>query len=485
MENVFTPLQGIIALCLYGFVMLSLALWSKYKHPQDRVEFLLAGRKVGVLFGAMSAAVSWVWAPALFVGSQKAYEQGIAGLFSFTFPNFFALILFSFIALKARKIFPNGFTLPQLMKEKYDRKTHTLYLIQFVGLQICSFSIQLLAGSTLISILTGLSLPFVGISLIFIALTYSLIGGLRASILTDILQMTLILLIIGTIVPLAVDSAGGIEKITDGLAGIKGIGGNIFDPWILYSFGIPAAITLLTGPVADQMHWQRAYSLGSNKNVIKTFTIAACLFILVPLSLSILGFLAANPDVSGSWNITNPQMVGPIAVANLLPNIMLLGFAVLLLSGLCSTLDSILCAVSSLTAIDVFNEHKEQEKRKGHKVFLARIGMLAVSLIGLLMILIPGVNIIHLWFFATTFRAPSFVPTVLTMFWKPMSNNSVFYSILIAFGISAPTYITGAVLKNPHLVVAGSVLPIIISGLICVALNRKSSSTRQESPAQN
>ena len=476
MENVFTPQQGIIALATYGLIMLCLALWSKYKHQQDRVEFLLAGRKVGVIFGAMSAAVSWVWAPALFVGSQKAYEQGVAGLFSFTFPNFFALILFSFIALKARKIFPNGFTLPQFMKEKYDKKTHILYLIQFVGLQACSFSIQLLAGSTLISILTGLSFPVVGISLIIIALTYSLIGGLRASILTDVLQMTLILLVIGTVVPLAVNNAGGFEKIIGGLAGFKGVGGNFLDPWILYSFGIPAAITLLTGPVADQMHWQRAYSLRSDKNVIRTFTLAACLFISVPLSLSILGFLAANPEVSANWNITNPQMVGPITVANLLPDFMLLAFAIMLLSGLCSTLDSILCAVSSLTAIDIFNEHKRTERHKGQKVFLARIGMFGVALIGLMMILIPNVNIIHLWFFATTFRAPSFVPTILTMFWKPMSSNVVFWSILIGFLIGGPTYVVGAVTQNAHLIVAGSMLPIIISGLICFFSHHKTAS---------
>jgi len=452
--------------------MLGLAFWSKYRHQQDRTEFLLAGRKVGVTFGAMSAAVSWIWAPALFIGSQKAYEQGVAGLFSFAFPNFFALIFFSFIALKARKIFPNGFTLPQLMKRKYDRKTHTLYLVQFIGLQVCSFAIQLLAGSTLISLLTGLSFPIVGLSLIIIALSYSLIGGLRASILTDVIQMSLILLVIGIVVPTAVDSAGGIDKVAEGLAGINGIGGNFLDPWILYSFGIPAAVTLLTGPAADQMHWQRAFSLKSNKQVVKTFTLGACLFIAVPLSLSTLGFLAANPDVSAGWEITTTQMIGPTAVAKLLPDIMLLGFSIMLISGLCSTLDSILCAVSSLTAIDIFNEHKDEKTPKGHKVFLARLGMLGVALFGLMMIMIPGINIIYLWFFATTFRAPSFIPTILTMFWKPMSSNTVFWAILSAILTGGPTYVTGAIMKNPHLIVAGSLLPLIISAGVCVGLTK-------------
>ncbi len=479
MENIFTPSQGLTILVLYGFIMLALALWSRHKHKhQDRTEFLLSGRNVGMVFGAMSAAVSWVWAPALFIGSQKAYEQGIAGVFAFCFPNFFALIVFSFIAVKARQLFPNGFTLPQLMKDRYGKKTHLIYLVQFLGLQTCSFSIQILAGSTLISLLTGLSFPLVGIGLVVIALSYSLIGGLRASILTDVLQMSLILGVIGAVIPSAVHNAGGIESVINGLSGIAGIGGNIFNPWILYSFGIPVAITLITGTVADQMQWQRAFALKSDKNIVKTFTFGACLFIFVPLSLSILGFLAANPEVSGNWNISNPQMVGPIAVSYLLPDVVLLAFSVMLLSGLCSTLDSILCAVSSLVAIDVFQEHtKNSDSKKGRKTTYARLGMLAIACIGLLMALLPGVKIIHLWFFTTTFRAPSFIPTILTMFWKPMKGNVVFWAILLSFLIGGSTYLSGAITKNPHLVVAGSVLPLIISALICLIWGRKTKKT--------
>ena len=482
MENIFSPQQGLALLFLYGTTMIALGLWSRSKHKQSgRVEFLLSGRNIGVLFGAMSIAVSWVWAPALFIGSQKAYEQGIAGIFAFCFPNFLALIIFSFVALKARKLFPKGFTLPQLMKDRYDKKTHIIYLIQFLGLQTCSFSIQLLAGSTLLSLLTGLSMPVIAGSLVTIALCYSLIGGLRASVLTDVLQMGLILLVISTIIPAATYEAGGIDAISGGFDSITGTHGNMFDPWVLYSFGIPVAITLICGPFADQMHWQRAFALKSDKNVIKTFSLAACLFILVPLSLSTLGFIAANHTVSAGWDITNPQMVGPITVSYLLPDFALLIFCIMALSGLCSTLDSILCAVSSLFAIDVFGEHeKENTSNKKGKVFFARLGMISIAIIGLLMALLPGINIIHLWFFATTFRAPSFIPTILTMFWKPMSGNTVFWAILLGFIIGAPTYVIGALTQNPHLVVAGSVLPLLISACICFISGREKQRFFQE-----
>jgi len=472
MQNIFTKTEGLVALAIYGLLMITLALIAKGKRKQDRKEFLLAGRNVGLTFGAMSAAVSWVWAPALFVGSQKAYSQGIAGLFSFTFPNFFALILFSFIALKARKVFPEGFTLPQLMRQRYGRRIQLLYLFQFLGLQTCSFAIQIFAGSTLISILCGLDPSIVALAIVFISLTYSLIGGLRASIWTDVLQMTLILTVIAFAVPMAVSEAGGLQMVFDGIGGKDGKGGFFLEPWILYSFGIPAAVTLLTGPVADQMQWQRAFSIKSDKILIPTFFLGACLFILVPLSLSLLGFLAANPTVSEGWQIIDPQMVGPSVIANLLPQVMLLAFSVMLLSGLCSTLDSILCAVSSLASIDLVSDSEKLPQAK--RILFARLGMLGVAFIGSMLTFIPGVSIIYLWFFATSFRAPSFIPTVLTLFWKEMSPRVVGSAILFGFFTGAPVYLAGALNKNPHLIVAGSLLPLIVSGIVCVLGTSKS-----------
>ena len=126
--------------------------------------------------------------------------------------------------------------------------------------------------------------------------------------------------------------------------GVSGDYGNIFDPWIAYSFGIPVTIGLLSGPIGDQMHWQRAYALRSDKDIIKTFMLGALIFVLVPVTLSILGFVAADKELSANWTITSTQLIGPITVAHLLPGFMLVIFSIMLLSGLCSTLDSILCA---------------------------------------------------------------------------------------------------------------------------------------------
>ena len=168
----------------------------------------------------MSIAASWIWAPALFIASQKAYEQGIAGLFWFTFPNVMALVVFAPLALRIRERFPSGYTLPQFMGSRHGRSVHVLYLIQFFGLQICSFAVQILAGSALIGTMTGLPFLLVATILVGTALLYSVMGGIRASLTTDFLQMTLILTISAIAVSWVVVRAGGLSAVVEGLGGL-------------------------------------------------------------------------------------------------------------------------------------------------------------------------------------------------------------------------------------------------------------------------
>jgi len=141
MDNTLTPSGGFIFLVIYAGVMIALTAWAGRGKAKDNAEFLLAGRSIGPVPGAMSIAASWIWAPALFIASQQAYDQGLPGLFWFTAPNVLSLILFAPLALKIRRTFPSGYTLPQFIKKRHGRSVHTLYLIQFFGLQICSFAV--------------------------------------------------------------------------------------------------------------------------------------------------------------------------------------------------------------------------------------------------------------------------------------------------------------------------------------------------------
>lgn len=470
MDTVLNPSGGLLFLLLFGVAMVVLAARASRGHRMDRAEFLVAGRSLGVLPAAMSIAASWIWAPALFLGSQKAYDQGLPGVFWFIFPNLLSLVFFAPLAFQIRRLLPAGFTLPQYMRQRHGRPVHILYLLQFFVLQICSFAVQILAGADLIHTLTGLSTAFVAFALVAIALTYSTMGGIRASVTTDFLQMVLIFGVIAITVPWVLAKVGGFSAVSAGLGGATGGYRNLFDPWVAYSFGIPVTIGLLSGPIGDQQHWQRAYAMRTNGDVIRAFALGAVLFVIVPVSLSLLGFVAADPTISQGWSISSSQLIGPITVQNVLPPFMSVLFSLMLLAGLCSTLDSVLCACSSLAVVDLLGggaEAVQSNQDERRQVFMARLSMFIVAVLGLSISLIPGLKIVYLFLFYGTWRASTMIPTVLTLFWKKLRSGPVFVAILSSLVLGAPLFAFGSLINNPNLSVLGSVLVPSIGIIVC------------------
>src|SRR3989339_2268955 len=180
---ILTSAQGYVILAVYGVFMILItwffARWKKYKTIQG---FLVAERNVKWWLGATSIAASWIWAPALFVSVQFAYQQGLPGIFWFTFPNIIALLIYIWLAPKIREKMPYGYTLPQYIKHRLQsEKAHKIYLFPYFFYQLMAVAVQLFAGGGLVSLLTGI--PFVTAMIIMsiIVLTYSLISGLESS----------------------------------------------------------------------------------------------------------------------------------------------------------------------------------------------------------------------------------------------------------------------------------------------------------------
>ena len=101
--------EGIGLLIVFALVMLALTLKFTNK-VQNTKGFLLADRNVGLISGSFSMAVSWIWAPAIFICSLQAYQNGLAGIFWFTVPNVLCFFIFAPFALRLRQEMPDGYT---------------------------------------------------------------------------------------------------------------------------------------------------------------------------------------------------------------------------------------------------------------------------------------------------------------------------------------------------------------------------------------
>ena len=152
------------------------------------------------------------------------------------------------------------------MNVRYSRRVQILYIISLSALSICQFAVQLLAGGAVVTYLTGIDFTIVTIILTGIALSYSLVSGIRASIMTDVWQMVIILVVVLVVVPLVYVKGGGYEVLVKGIGGISGEYSNIFDPGVAYSFGIVVTIGLLAGPFGDQSFGKEHLLLNDQKS---------------------------------------------------------------------------------------------------------------------------------------------------------------------------------------------------------------------------
>lgn len=465
--------SGYLFLLIFGLTMILITyFFARWKRWHTKEGFLVAGRKVNWFFGGTSIAASWIWAPALFVSVQLAYEKGIAGIFWFTLPNIIALAIFAFLAPAIRRKMPKGYTLPQYIKYRLEsEKAHKVYLFPYFFYQIMAITVQIFVGGSLIYLLTGIPLTIVMPILLIIALIYTYISGLEASIVTDFIQMAMIVIIGIIILPLTWSAAGGFSAISAGLGGLVGIR-NIFDPGIAFSLGIVTAIGLISGAISDQQYWQRAFAI-KRKHLVKAFIFGAVLFAIVPIALSTLGFLGANSTLGIVLPAgVDASMIGVQTVATLLPGWALFLFIIMLLSGLSSTLDSGLSAASSLWVTDV-----SKKKADNSAIKSARKAMFGIAIVGLLIALavtyIPQFGLFHLWWIFNTIAACVVIPTILSLYWNRLSARGVLWGVITAFVIGLPLFIYGNFINNEYMIVGASLFIILVSTVFCLAMPRK------------
>ncbi len=458
-------MNGIAILAVYAAIMITITLLFT-KRGTSAENFHVGKRNMGVISSAMSIAATWIWAPALFTSAEKAYTNGIAGLFWFLVPNVLCLIFFIPFAKAVRERMPDGITLSGFMGQTYkSRAVRRVYLFQLSSLTILSTAVQLLAGGRILSSATGINFTVLTILLALTAFAYSQFSGIRASILTDVIQMVFILAACLIFVPWALRMPGGADSLLNGLGGVSGNYRHLFDKngiEVLLAFGLPTAIGLISGPFGDQCFWQRAFCIDRRK-IGRAFLLGALLFGIVPLGMGILGFIAAG---SGT-QINNTGIVNFELIRQLFPAWVTIPFLYMLVSGLLSTVDSNLCAAASLTTD--LEAVKAMDDRSQMKV--SRGTMIALLITGILIANIPGLTVTHMFLFYGTLRATTLLPTVFTLCGMKLRPAGVVAGVTTALVAGLPVFGYATINNLSILKTAASAATVLISGALAMLLS--------------
>lgn len=322
---------------VFGFIYIGLALLPK-KQIKTKKDYFLAGRNLGIFKATCTLIATQLGAGLLLGTSQQAYAIGFYGLF-FTFGISTGLILLG-CGLAGRLRALNIVTTTQIFEGKY----HSPFLRKIASILVTFTLCGILIGNIVASKLLIKSIHFQSdfFFLIFwlFIIVYTMIGGLHAVVLTDLVQVSFIVLVFGGLMlyslatsPFSVFSWDSLRTVQEQFSG------HLPDASHLLIFlAMPALFALFEQDLAQIFFASRTKTVATVTAIITT--IFMLIFGLIPIYF---GMLAHLMHISTSAH-TSPLI--PV-ISSIAGNVMAVLAAGGVLAAIASTADALLCAIGA------------------------------------------------------------------------------------------------------------------------------------------
>jgi solute:Na+ symporter, SSS family len=405
-------LTKIAVLAGYFILVLVLGFVARKRAAGTPGDYFLAGRGLGsfVLTGTMAATNFSAFT--VFGASGAGYQHGLAFFPILGFGTGFMVLTFWFIGRKAHALgkLRNLITPAELVQECYQHRTlSTIFALVMIVFTIPYLALQPMAGGYVLHQLFGLP-QAAGAGLItLIILLYTLRGGMRAVVWTDVFQGLLMLGLLLLALIIAAGHHGGLAsalgRVLDSQPELFSRPGaqGWFGPGIWFSY---LALWFFCDPMFPQL-FQRFYTARDERTLargILFYPLLCTVVFALPVLLGMLGRLEF-PGLAGK----ETDAVLPMLMTSIGGDFM--GTLVLAagLAALMSTMDSQLLTLASIFSRDVYP--MLTRGRKG-STLTGRLFVCFLALAGLAMAVNPPATILAIATQAFTGLAVLF-PTVL------------------------------------------------------------------------
>ena len=344
----------VIVIAGYFLVLLGIGFWAARREKNVSSDYFLASRDVAWFAVGASLFASNIGSEHLVGLAGTGAASGLAvGHFEWLACLILLLLGWLFVPYYLKS---GVYTMPEFLERRYNSAARTYFTwVSVIGYVLTKISVTLYAGGVVIRAVTGWNFYTAAIILIVVTGLYTIFGGLRAVVYTEVLQA--IVLIIGSITLMAIglSRVGGITaleaKVPEGFFSMwKPIDHPDF-PWTGIIFGAP--ILGIWYWCTDQHIVQRVLAAKNIKEA-RTGTIFAGYLKILPVFIFVLPGIVAAALFADVHN--NADSAYPTLVTRLLPE----GFKGLVLAGmlaaLMSSLASAFNACSTLLTWDVYRK---------------------------------------------------------------------------------------------------------------------------------
>lgn len=409
-------------------------------------DFFLGGRQIGPWLSAFSFGTAY-FSAVIFIGyaGKVGWGFGLSGLW-IVLGNAMVGSLLAWIILarrsRAMSVHLGTVTMPEFLEARYQSRGIKIFSALIIFVFLVPYSASVYMGlSYLFNQVFGVPYVYAATFMCLLTALYLVTGGYRALALTDFFLGSIMVLGVGVLIYYVL-GAPQVQGLAQGVQNLAQI-----DPGLVAPVGPPGWLPLFSLVVLTSLGtWglpqmvQKFYAIKSEA-AIKPATVVASIFALV-VSFGAY-FTGATTrlffdklPVDPATGQATPDLLMPILINNVLPELAVAIILLLVLSASMSTLASLVLVSGSSIAIDLFRTIDPVRARR-HGVAMLRVMCLVFIILSLLLALSKPAIILSLMAMSWGTVAGVFLaPYLYGLFWRRTTTGGAWAGAITGFIIS-------------------------------------------------
>ncbi|MFI3259973.1 MAG: sodium:solute symporter family protein [Rikenellaceae bacterium] len=419
-----------IALLLLIYTLAVSFIGYRSRQSRSGEDYFLASRSLPVWLLSITFVASWWGGGSAVDLVDVANREGLSSFCLYGIPVLISTALMYLFAAGIRRV--GTLSQPELMERRYDSRSALMLSLFIVVFMTIGSAVQVIVVGQFFQSFFGVSYEVGAIVGTLLVLFYSLFGGFRGVVLTDLLQFVFFLFAAIFLFVMAYQSSGGFGEMALrgealGREGFTSLWHNIGD-------NVAYILTFGTSWMVQANVWQRISAAKEPRSAKRMMGLSFLLFIPLYLVVTLTGMLSMV-------SYETPPEGGVVAAMLLSLDSPVLGGLIFvgLCSAIMSTMDSMFNTGALTLAVDIYGRHI-----KGGGVdsqSYVRLGRWATFVIAAISLFI-GVQIRSVltisWIGADFIASGAFVSLVAGFVWRRGTSIAAFVSML--FGLLFSSY---------------------------------------------
>ena len=425
------------------------------RHVKTSGDFFLAGKSLPFWAVGMSVVVSDIGAIDMVAGAGAAYKYGLAQANFDWIGSVPAMVIVAFVFVPF--YWRSGVcTLPEFLGRRYGESVRTIQAVIWLGFLVSMLAVMLYSSAVFLNEILGLSLGWGIWITVAVVGFYTVLGGLTAVVLTDVVQTVIMFVGAAALLVLSFWKIGGWSKLVETVTARGPEFAEHFQlllpndtaspyPWsgMLFGLGIVLSTAYFS---SNQAVIQRVLGARSEWHAKASMLFAAFLKLLVPVLIMVPGIAA----VALHPGLENPDRAVPRLVGDLLPPGLLGLMFAAFFAALMSSVDSYLNSSTTIIISDGFRPVWRLAKgRDPSDLLCLKLGrVLTVVLIVAGGVIAPMISAFENIYSAmqtmfSLFQGPTLALLLLGVFWKRTNTPGALVGLITGVALAVVLNLVG------------------------------------------